>query len=85
MLDDGTLPMKGGWPTLLEWGKGRHPARRLPDDGVRLTRITVHHPEADWLRHRLSDVVTGVPLTFVPAAEPAIGVTLRTPGGLVRL
>ena len=61
--DDGTLPLRGGWPSLLEWGQGCHPARRLPDDGVCLTQITVHHPQADWLRQRLSNVVTGVPLT----------------------
>lgn len=49
--DDGSLPMDGGFPTLIRWGDiASHPAKALPDSGCRLTRWEVHHPQADHLR-----------------------------------
>ena len=49
--EDGSLPMQGGFPTLLKWGEGIvPPSRSLPDSGVRLTSWEVWHPNADWLR-----------------------------------
>lgn len=60
--DDGTLPMGGGFPSLLKWGDGIvPPAQSLPDSGVRLTRWEVWHPDADWLKVAVSldtDIVT---------------------------
>lgn len=53
---DGSLPFDGAYPTLIRWAEGtRHPATRLPDSGLRLTRWEVHHPEADKVR-RLADL-----------------------------
>lgn len=47
---DGSLPMQGGYPTLIKWDDmSAHPARKLPDSGCRLLRWEVHHPEADTL------------------------------------
>lgn len=44
---DGSLPYAGAYPTLIEWAKGtHHPADRLPDSGVRLTRWDISHPDA---------------------------------------
>ena len=43
---DGSLPYGGAYPTLIAWESGLHPSRRLPDAGVRLTALTVQHPEA---------------------------------------
>jgi catechol 2,3-dioxygenase-like lactoylglutathione lyase family enzyme len=83
--DDGSLPMAGGWPTMLQWYEGLHPARRLPDDGVRLTAIEVRHPEADWLSDRLRAQVSGPELRFVPAHTPELSVLLSTEAGEVWL
>ncbi len=48
---DGSLPFDGGFPTLIQWAPDtHHPAARLPDSGLRLTRFEVHHPAADILR-----------------------------------
>ncbi len=59
--DDGALPFDGAFPTLLRWAPGtRHPATRLPDCGLRLTRFEVHHPAA------------GVIQEIVPIADPRV-------------
>jgi len=45
--DDGSLPMGGGWPTLIAWGDDTpHPTIALPDSGCRLIRWEVSHPDA---------------------------------------
>ncbi|MFT4700401.1 MAG: hypothetical protein ACI85V_000792 [bacterium] len=60
--DDGSLPMQGGFPSLLKWGEGIvPPSGSLPDCGVRLIAWEVWHPQADWLRENVdldSDIVT---------------------------
>lgn len=60
--DDGSLPMEGGYPTLLKWGEGIvPPSQSLPDSGCRLTSWEVWHPQADWLRNNVdlnNDMVT---------------------------
>ena len=49
--DDGSLPMCGGFPTLIKWCDGAaHPANNLPVSGCALTRWEIHHPQADALR-----------------------------------
>ncbi len=44
---DGSLPFDGAWPTLIQWGQGVHPADRLDDQGIRLTALSVTHPNAE--------------------------------------
>ncbi len=44
--DDGTMPLDGGFPTLIEWPDGPHPATGMTDLGCRLAALTIEHPEA---------------------------------------
>lgn len=83
--DDGSLPLEGGWPTMLEWQSGLHPARRLPDDGVRLLAIDLFHPDADWLARTLGPVLAGPPVRYIARAEIGLSIRLATPRGEVRL
>lgn len=49
--DDGSLPMGGGYPSLIRWGAGVvPPGLSLPDSGCQLRQLTVTHPQASWLR-----------------------------------
>ena len=44
--DDGSLPLDGAWPTLIEWGAGvTPPGQTLPPSGVTLTAWEVHTPD----------------------------------------
>jgi hypothetical protein len=51
--EDGGLIEHGLVPTLIQWPPGVHPAARLPDEGVRLERLTLLHPEPGLLRSGL--------------------------------
>jgi hypothetical protein len=42
---DGDLPLAGAGPLLIQRAPGVHPARALPDAGLRLRRLCVHHAE----------------------------------------
>ena len=50
---DGRLPFGGAYPALIQW-QGPHPAARLPDNGARLVRLGVTHPQAADLRAALA-------------------------------
>jgi hypothetical protein len=76
---DGHLPQGGGWPTLIQWTAGQHPSARLPDSGLRLTRLEIHYPEAATLAKALP--MTDPRLAFLPAATPALRAAFATPGG----
>ena len=57
-----------------------HPAPRLPDVGLRLTRLEIAHPDAialrDLLQHRLADPR----IIFTPGLQ-ALRATVSTPQG----
>lgn len=50
---DGKLPFDNAFPALIEWIGALHPTQRLPEAGVRLTRLEVSHPDAAALRKAL--------------------------------
>ncbi len=57
--ESGILPFDNCAPALLSWQSETQPAAALTPRGVRLTRLTVVHPQAQELKqvlgHRLSD------------------------------
>ncbi len=80
--DDGSLPMGGGFPTLIRWqDMAAHPAKALPDSGCRLTRWEVHHPQAAQLR-RICPVSDAV-VVFTPSQTPHFVAHFDTPNGPV--
>jgi hypothetical protein len=78
---DGTLPMQGGFPTLIRWSGGTHPSLRLPDSGLRLSRLEIHHPRAAILAHALKDRLTDPRIVFMPSETPALRAAFATPQG----
>lgn len=81
--DDGSLPMNGAYPTLLQWAPGvTPPADTLPDSGIRLIRWDVSHPMADVIA---DDLLLDDPrVTFTPGA-PGFSATFDTAKGEVTL
>lgn len=86
--DDGTLPVGGVLPTLIQW-QGRHPAERLPACGLVLqtmclgrlpagTGAVLGLPAGQWAEAATSGNAGTVGL-------PALAVTLATSAGPVRL
>lgn len=39
--DSGQMPCDGAWPMGIDWGAGPHPSDRLPDRGLRLSRLNL--------------------------------------------
>ena len=76
---DGLLPFDGCFPALIQW-QGAHPAARLPDQGARLRRLEVSHPEADALRSVLA--LADPRVVIVPGAMKALRAEIDTPHGL---
>lgn len=81
---DGSLPLGGAFPTLIQWGEGVHPSAHLPDRGVRLLELEVGHPRSP----RIRDLLVGLAdprLTIVTADVPTLRARLATPKGEVWL
>jgi hypothetical protein len=79
---DGSLPWRGGFPTVIAWGDGvPHPSTRLPDRGLRLVALDILHPDADLLHGLMAERLPDPRVTFVPAAAPSLRARIATPGG----
>lgn len=77
----GRLPFDDTFPALMRWNGTAHPAGRLPDAGVRLTRLEVAHPEAATLRDALAGRFADPRVVIVQGSVKAIQATFDTPGG----
>jgi hypothetical protein len=76
-------PMGGLWPLLIRWTTGLHPARRLPDCGLRLRTLTLAGPGAAEISAALPGLKGRV--RFASAPEAAVSAEIETPAGVVRL
>ena len=47
IAEDGALVEHGLLPGFIQWPGGHNPAKRLPESGVRLQRLTLQHPQPD--------------------------------------
>lgn len=80
LRDDGTLPFDGMFPNVLEWQVPDHPARRLPDDGIRLKRLDVTHPRAEALASALLQLFQDQRIHVHQGPAPAMRATLDVAG-----
>ncbi|MCI4665498.1 MAG: VOC family protein [Neomegalonema sp.] len=83
--DDGSLPMEGAFPTVIEWPAGPHPAANLPQSGCRLASLTVRHPRADLIESFLQGKMSEPRLAIEAAAAVEIVAEIDTPAGRRRL
>lgn len=82
---DGSLPMGGGYPTLLQWHTDTPPGTKLPASGVSLMGLTVWHPQADTLSARLSNTLADPRIRFKTAPAQHLTARFMTPSGEVTL
>jgi hypothetical protein len=82
---DGSLPVGGAAPLLIQWDYGPHPADRLPDDGCELVGLTVTHPDPDRVKRVLAAVGFGGPVAVVAGEAVKLQAQVRTPSGVRRL
>lgn len=82
---DGSLPLDGIAPALIEWQAPPHPASRLQDAGCTLQRFEAWHPQPDRVTALLASLglAHAVQVSPLPAgAAPRLVAQIRTPGGL---
>ncbi len=81
---DAALPLGGAWPLMIRWTAGLHPARRLPDQGLRLERLEIAGRETAAVRQALG--APAGPVAFMPGEGPVrLRAAIRTPEGLREL
>jgi len=67
--DTGVLPW-GGWaPAIIEWEGDAHPAQSLPDSGMRLSNLALHHPNAQEIEQVLGPLIAKDTALFMPDRE----------------
>ena len=82
--DDGSLPLGGAGPALIEWDAGPHPAAGMPDVGLSLNRLEVHHPDPQRVEALLAAIGLDAPVSVVPiaaGAAPFLRACIDTPAG----
>ncbi len=85
---DGRQPLGGLAPALIEWPAGEHPTTRMPESGVRLRGLTLHHGDTE----RAQGLIDALGLQqevavqrALPGAESFLDAVLDTPSGPCRL
>lgn len=78
---DGKLPFEGCFPALIQWHGPLHPARALPESGVRLTRLEIAHPDAEGLTAALRPMFLDPRVIVMAGPAKAMRATFDTPHG----
>lgn len=82
---DGSLPVKGGAPALIQWQTPSHPAARLKDYGFSLSKLQIFHPEPEKLSSFLSSINLEGPIEVLTGNETKIVAHINTPQGIREL
>ncbi|MBK8454436.1 MAG: VOC family protein [Thiofilum sp.] len=81
---DGSLPLQGIAPVLIEWQSTPHPATHLTDHHLSLLKLKLFHPEPE----RIQNLITSLSLVTTKAVEIsfakqcAIMAYIETPQGI---
>lgn len=82
---DGSVPLNGSAPALIEWHTDVHPAAKLEDKGLSLAKFEIFHPSPDRVSRLLASLELDAPVSVLPA-QPGSSVRLlahiNTPQGL---
>lgn len=85
---DGSLPLNGICPALIQWLKEPHPATRLSDAGCTLLRLEAHHPQAAQLTETLERIGFEGAFSVSPlhsSEQPYVCAYIQTPNGVRKL
>jgi hypothetical protein len=82
---DGSLPMGGAAPALIQWNVDRHPASTLEDVGCSLIALDVFHTKPRRVQEVLDGIALSGPVRVHARAapsEPCLIAHIQTPSGL---
>jgi len=81
---DGSLPLQGAAPVLIEWQAEPHPAAGLADQGLALLRLDIFHPEPERVSRLLRSLALAAPVSVQavpPGGAPRLVAHIDTPQG----
>ena len=78
---NGKLPFDGCFPALIQWQGDLHPARALPESGIRLAHLEIIHPDAADLWAALSDLILDPRIQITQGPVKDLRATFDTPHG----
>jgi hypothetical protein len=81
---DGSLPLGGAAPCLIEWRSEGHPAARLRDQGLSLAGLEVRHAEPERVARVLRSLGFEGPVSVLPlpaGSPPRLVAHIDTPQG----
>jgi hypothetical protein len=82
---DGSLPLGGAAPALIDWQGSPHPASTLKDAGCTLMRLEAFHPEPERVQAILASINLSSPVQVrqaAPGTPPHLVAHIQTPHGL---
>lgn len=82
---DGSVPLDGIAPALIEWHTDVHPAARLEDKGLSLVKLEIVHPNPARVSRLLSSLELDAPVSVLSApsgASARLVAHINTPQGL---
>lgn len=82
---DGSLPLNGIAPALIEWQAEAHPAAKLQDHGLSLAKLELFHPEPERISRLLRSIGFEGPLSVSPSSGERtayLAAHINTPQGL---
>lgn len=82
---DGSLPLGGAAPMLIEWQSTPHPASALKDVGCSLHKLEICHPQPGRVQALLDTIKLATPVSLRQLEEnapPALVAHIQTPHGL---
>lgn len=82
---DGSLPLDGVAPSLIEWHCDEHPASKLDDQGLSLVKLELFHPEPGRIAKLLQSLALEAPVSILAGPVPRLVAHIQTPRGLRRL
>ena len=82
---DGSMPFGGGFPTIIQWPQGPHPAFGTADLGCRFHSLTIEHLEADRIGEILAPAFSDRRVAIRDAAQVRLSAQIVTPAGLREL
>jgi hypothetical protein len=82
---DGSVPLNGVAPALIEWQTDIHPAAKLEDKGLSLAKLEILYPNPDRVSRLLSSLELDAPVSVFsapPGTSPRLVAHINTAQGL---
>ena len=84
-INDGALAEDGLLPGFIQWPGGHNPAKKLPESGTRLRRLTLQHPQPDAIGQIIDPLGIDGPVEVRPGPANLIFEMQTNAGEPVRL